>query len=89
VGRRHGLDLGDASTRRLAGLDTAAAPLLVAVCDNAHEQLVSEHPGEREAPSWLHWHVADPVLVDTDDAFEAAYGELTERVERLAAALDD
>ena len=88
VGRRHGLDLANAATRHLTDLHPDGAPLLVAVCDNAHEQLVSEHPGEREAPSWLHWHVPDPVPADTDDAFEAAYTELTERVERLAAALE-
>jgi protein-tyrosine-phosphatase len=86
VGRRHGLDLANASTRRLAELHLQSHALLVAVCDNAHEQLVSEHPGE--PASWLHWHVPDPVPADTDDAFEAAYGELAERVERLAAALD-
>jgi len=76
-----------------AGLDAADEPLVVAVCDNAHEELAR---GLRTAPQgqsragrrWLHWHVPDPVRVDTDDAFEAAYAQITERVDRLAAALE-
>jgi len=78
-------------------------PLVVAVCDNAHEELArglhvqdlpgpTDHqgPGGRGGPArrWLHWHVPDPVRVDTDEAFEAAYAQITERVDRLAAALD-
>ena len=81
VGRRHGLRLGNARTSRL---DEVHLPgdLLVAVCDNAHEQL----PAGADLPR-LHWSVPDPVRVDTDDAFETAYADLTRRVECLVAAV--
>ena len=54
--------------------------LVVAVCDNVHEQLA---PGRDR----LHWSIPDPVRVDTDEAFESAYADITRRVERLAAAV--
>lgn len=112
--RRHGLDLTRAVPTSLTGLPglpvvTGAPdgelsagtdePLLVAVCDNAHEELTrglrsEEPPGSTEhrrqvraSLRWLHWHIPDPVRVDTGDAFEAAYAQITERVDRLAAAL--
>jgi protein-tyrosine-phosphatase/DNA-binding transcriptional ArsR family regulator len=78
VGRRHGLNLDDGAT---ADVVDVARPgdLLVAVCDNAHEELP---PGQAQ----LHWAVPDPVRVDTDQAFETAYEQITQRVERLAHA---
>ena len=81
VGRRHGLDLGATTT---ADVRDVARPgdLLVAVCDNAHEELP---PGQ----SQLHWAVPDPVRVDTEAAFETAYAQITQRVERLAHAFND
>lgn len=54
--------------------------LVVAVCDNAHESL-----GDRAAH--LHWSVADPAPADTDEAFEAAYRELADRIDRLPPAV--
>jgi len=113
--RRHGLDLTGATPTALPGaLDApdgdrrrepggAGGPLMVAVCDNAHEELARglysrdrpgstghQRPGGRGGPArgWLHWHIPDPVRVDTDEAFEAAYAQITERVDRLAAALN-
>lgn len=81
VARRHGLDLGDGST---ADITSVAQPgdLLVAVCDNAHEELP---PGQAQ----LHWSVPDPVRLDTDQAFETAYAQITRRIERLAHAFND
>jgi len=32
----------------------------------------------------LHWSVPDPVRIDTDAAFEAAYTDLAGRIDRLA-----
>jgi protein-tyrosine-phosphatase/DNA-binding MarR family transcriptional regulator len=95
AGQRHGLDLAGAPTTGLADLARTSplrgGTLLVAVCDNAHEELtrdglpgVAGDEGERR---WLHWHVPDPIRVDSDEAFEAAYAQITERVDRLAAAL--
>jgi protein-tyrosine-phosphatase/DNA-binding transcriptional ArsR family regulator len=84
TGRRHGLDLTNART---IDLHDVARPgdLLVAVCDNAHEELTGHaEPGLRPQ---LHWAVPDPVPADTDQAFEAAYEEITNRVKRLAEAV--
>lgn len=80
VARRHGLD---PSGWRTTDLRDVVRPddLLVAVCDNAHEHLPT---GQRPR---LHWSIPDPVPVDTDAAFEAAYTEITERIDRLAPAL--
>jgi hypothetical protein len=65
--------------------------LIVAVCDNAHEELAAggARPAADGTPGrgWLHWAVPDPVRADTDEAFEAAYTDLTHRVDRLAGAL--
>jgi protein-tyrosine-phosphatase len=51
--------------------------LIVAVCDNAHEELGS-------APPRLHWSIPDPVPLDTNAAFEHAYTDLNRRVHHLA-----
>lgn len=74
--RRHGLRL---SARRTAHVDDVLCEedLVVAVCDSAHEEL----PRTRAR---LHWSVPDPVRVDTDTAFENAFAQLSDRVERLA-----
>lgn len=80
VGRRHGLRLAGART---AHLDDVVRPgdLLVAVCDNAHEELTGP------VRPRLHWSVPDPVRLDTDDAFEAAYADLATRVDRVAPVI--
>jgi protein-tyrosine-phosphatase len=80
IGHRHGLVLDPAAT---ASVDDVVRPgdLLIAVCDNAHEELT----GRRRAR--LHWSVPDPVRIDTDTAFEAAYTDLAGRVDQLAPAL--
>jgi protein-tyrosine-phosphatase/DNA-binding transcriptional ArsR family regulator len=79
VGRRHGLNLTGA--RPVHVEDVARADdLVVSVCDNAHEHL--SIPGPR-----LHWSVPDPARVDTDAAFESAYADIAERIDRLVPAL--
>jgi protein-tyrosine-phosphatase/DNA-binding transcriptional ArsR family regulator len=96
VGRRHGLRLGQARTHQLGEL-MRPDDLIVAVCDNAHEELVARPPTSAETPgqagdgpgpgrSWLHWAVPDPVRTDTDEAFEAAYTDLSHCVDRLAGS---
>jgi protein-tyrosine-phosphatase/DNA-binding HxlR family transcriptional regulator len=79
VARRHGLPLGPARPAHVADV-VRQDDLVVAVCDNAHESLGA--PARR-----LHWSVPDPARIDTDDAFEAAYAELVDRIERLAPAI--
>jgi ArsR family transcriptional regulator, arsenate/arsenite/antimonite-responsive transcriptional repressor / arsenate reductase (thioredoxin) len=85
VGRRHGLRLGKARTAHVADV-VRPEDLIVAVCDNAHEELAH---GQLRATNHrpLHWAVPDPARIDNDSAFEAAYEQITQRVERLADAL--
>jgi ArsR family transcriptional regulator, arsenate/arsenite/antimonite-responsive transcriptional repressor / arsenate reductase (thioredoxin) len=79
VARRHGLDLDGARTSRVFEV-VRRDDLVIAVCDNAHESLPADQPR-------LHWSVPDPARVDTDDAFEDAYTDLAERVDRLIPTL--
>ncbi len=68
--------------RKPRHLDDVISPgdLVVAVCDNAHEELpTSLHH--------LHWSVPDPVSAADPDIFDRAIDALTERIERLAPAL--
>jgi protein-tyrosine-phosphatase len=81
VGRRHGLDLGHARPVPLAGV-IRSGDLVVSVCDNAHERLTN--PG-----AVLHWSVLDPARVDTDAAFEAAYDDIADRIDRFVPALSE
>lgn len=78
IARSHGLSLSLARTARVDEVvhDT---DLVVAVCDNAHEEL-----GTRDR---LHWSVPDPARVDSDAAFERAFTDIAERIGRLAPAV--
>jgi ArsR family transcriptional regulator, arsenate/arsenite/antimonite-responsive transcriptional repressor / arsenate reductase (thioredoxin) len=80
VARRHRLPLKRVQT---AHLDAVLRPddVVVAVCDNAHEELGSR------APDRLHWSIPDPVRIGTDEAFEHALGLIEDRVGRLATAV--
>ena len=78
---RHGLRLGADRPVPVDG-QLHAGDLVVAVCDNAHEELDPDLPR-------LHWAVPDPVRIDTDAAFEAAYTDITRRVRHLTAVYDD
>jgi protein-tyrosine-phosphatase len=80
VAHRHGLALNPTGTAHVADV-THDGDLVIAVCDNAHEDLSA---GIRPR---LHWSVPDPVRVDTDAAFEAAYTDLAGRIDRLAPAV--
>jgi protein-tyrosine-phosphatase/DNA-binding transcriptional ArsR family regulator len=76
--KRHGLPLDDTGTRHV---DDVVTPddLVVAVCDQVHEELP---PSTR-----LHWSVPDPVRSATRDDFESAFDDIVDRVGRLAATL--
>jgi len=80
VAQRHGLRLDPTGTAHVADVVTDD-DLVIAVCDNAHEDLTGA------ARPRLHWSVPDPVRPDTDAAFEAAYTDLAGRIDRLAPAL--
>jgi protein-tyrosine-phosphatase len=79
VARRHGLDPSGWHTSHLREV-AKGNDLLIAVCDNAHERL------PRNQRPQLHWSIPDPAPIDTDAAFEAAYTELADRIDRLAPA---
>lgn len=80
VARRHDLRLDPASTAHVRDV-VRGDDLVVAVCDNAHEELTGP------VRPRLHWSVPEPARVDTDEAFEAAYADLADRVDRLAPAV--
>jgi protein-tyrosine-phosphatase len=83
VAHRHGLTLDPAGTANVADV-VDVGDLVIAVCDNAHEDLAG--PAAPVHPR-LHWSVPDPVRVDTDAAFEAAYTDLAGRIDRLAPVI--
>jgi ArsR family transcriptional regulator, arsenate/arsenite/antimonite-responsive transcriptional repressor / arsenate reductase (thioredoxin) len=80
VARHHGLTLGRVKPVHVAEV-VRGDDLVVAVCDSAHEHL-GPQAGRR-----LHWSVPDPAPTDTDEAFEAAYTDLSDRIDRLAPVL--
>jgi protein-tyrosine-phosphatase len=61
---------------RYLGDVLAADDLVVAVCDNAHEELPGELPR-------IHWSVSDPTRTAVAAAFDDAISDLTVRIERL------
>lgn len=77
VARRHGMDLPEVLPRKL---DTVAGgEFVVTVCDNAHEELTSLGA--------IHWSVPDPLRINTKDAFEYAFNDISHRVNDLAPRL--
>lgn len=81
VAHRHGLHLDPTGTAHITQV-AHDGDLVIAVCDNAHEELTGP------VRPRLHWSVPDPVRVDTDAAFEAAFTDLAARVDRLAPVIN-
>lgn len=78
--RRAGLDLAGARPREL-GEVADLPPLVVTVCDRAHEELdVSE--------SWLHWSIPDPVPAGTAVAFDEVVADLRRRIDAIVVGSD-
>jgi protein-tyrosine-phosphatase len=73
--RRAGLDLTAATPHDLRGIDSFP-PLVITVCDRAHEELGTD-------ADWLHWSIPDPVPQGTRAAFDTALGELRDRIDSL------
>lgn len=73
VAAAHGLDLSHAVPKTL---DQIARPddLRITVCDRARESLASTD---------LHWSIPDPVRLGTPRAFEAAFDEISHRIDAL------
>lgn len=80
VAHRHGLTLDPAATAHVAEV-VRDGDLIIAVCDSAHEDLTGP------VRPRLHWSVADPVRVGTDVAFEAAFSDLADRIDRVVPVL--
>jgi len=76
VAERHGLRI---DRNRPKPLDDVVHEddLIVAVCDNAHEELGHALPR-------LHWSIRDPVPINTNAAFERAYTDINRRIHHLA-----
>ncbi|MGD9794236.1 MAG: low molecular weight phosphatase family protein, partial [Acidimicrobiia bacterium] len=70
--KRAGLDLTDATPRQLAAVKRLP-PLVVTVCDQAHEEVAPDG-------AWLHWSIPDPVAAATRQAFDSAVAELRARI---------
>jgi protein-tyrosine-phosphatase len=81
VAHAHGLALDPTGTSHVDDV-VHHGDLIIAVCDNAHEDLTGPIRPR------LHWSVPDPVRVDTDEAFEAAYTEIADRIDRIAPTLN-
>ncbi len=77
VARRRSLKLISSSPQALPGL--SKRDFVIAVCDNAYEELGTEIS--------LHWSIPDPVPVGTDTAFDEAYAELDRRITALTPRL--
>lgn len=75
VARRHGLGLADLPPRRLDQV-AGDGDFVVTVCDNAHEELT--------ILGGVHWSVPDPLRNNTEEAFEAAFTDISHRVNDLA-----
>lgn len=82
IARRHGLSLASARPRHLEDV-LRPDDLVVAVCDNAHENLGDRLGGVDR----LHWSIPDPVRAGTGTAFEHAYTDIAGRIDRLAPAV--
>ncbi|PRB42112.1 ArsR family transcriptional regulator [Arthrobacter sp. MYb23] len=78
VAFRHGLDL-EGCKPRLIDQVAREEDLLITVCDNAHEEL----PGLRG----IHWSIPDPVRLNSKEAFEDAFADISRRVHDLAPRL--
>ncbi len=85
IGRRHGLPMNPARTASVSNV-LRRGDLVVAVCDQAHEELANLELPERV--QCLHWSIPDPVRIGSSAAFESAYRDIVGRVERLTSMVD-
>jgi protein-tyrosine-phosphatase/DNA-binding transcriptional ArsR family regulator len=77
--QRHGLPMRPQTPQHL---DDVVSPtdLVIAVCDNAHEEL----PGDVRR---IHWSIPDPARGADDEAFDRTLDDITRRIDRLAPTL--
>lgn len=77
--RRHDLQMHPRTPARIEHV-LSPGDLVVAVCDNAHEELGDQL-------SRIHWSIPDPGRTATISAFDLTVGALTTRINRLIPAL--
>jgi protein-tyrosine-phosphatase len=77
--RRHGLNMRPRTPTHLANI-VARGDLVIAVCDNAHEELPTDL-------ARIHWSIPDPGRAATRTAFDRAVDALTVRIDRLVPTL--
>ena len=77
VARRHALGLENAVPISIHDVPHSSDQLIVAVCDNAHEELSPDLPR-------IHWSVPDPVRRGSQASFEDAYAQINDRVRHLS-----
>ena len=82
VARRHGLGMAEAVPIGIQDALRWGDQLIVAVCDNAHEELSPDLPR-------IHWSVPDPVRRGGQEAFEHAYAQISDRVRHLSTLQAD
>lgn len=77
--RRHRLPLRASRPQHIDDV-LSEGDLVIAVCDNAHEELPSDLPR-------IHWSIADPARSATAEAFDCTLDALTVRVDRLVPSI--
>ncbi|MDZ7882050.1 MAG: helix-turn-helix domain-containing protein [Mycobacterium sp.] len=75
--RRHRLPIGTVAPRHVNDV-LAEGDLVVAVCDNAHEELPADL-------SRIHWSIPDPTRTPDPQVFDHTIDVLTERIDRLVS----
>lgn len=79
VARRHNLPMEPRTPRHLNDV-LDPDDLIIAVCDNAHEEMPTSLPR-------MHWSIPDPARNSLPEAFDRAFDELTKRINYLAPRL--
>ena len=73
--RRHRLPIRASRPQHIDDV-LSEGDLVIAVCDNAHEELPSDMPR-------IHWSISDPGRSSTAEAFDRTVDALTARIDRL------
>jgi protein-tyrosine-phosphatase/DNA-binding transcriptional ArsR family regulator len=76
---RRDLPMRPHTPRRLEEV-VSPTDLVIAVCDNAHEELPTDNRR-------LHWSIPDPVRTGRHDAFDRTLDELIDRIDHLVPTL--
>ena len=77
--QRHGLPMHPHTPQHVTDV-VSPTDLVIAVCDNAHEEL----PADTRR---MHWSIPDPAKASGAAAFDRALDEITYRIDRLAPTL--